>query len=359
MTAKGARGDRGGFALAMVVFLLFAVAVAGATGYQVVSSEFALARQNRDGQQALAVARAGMSRYLGESVGSVADTVLYAIGNGVATVTAKRVLMQDSLSYLYYIESTGEVDDIRTPLLPARRTVGTYAWHRLSPIRLKGAVWVSGGTTTLGGSGGFFGIPASVSGDDDATLSDCSGGGTAGVRGVVKGSGGVSVGSGASLTGPAPTTLTYTGYESMYDTVGVRWDILSSASFPVDFDGSPPNWGSIPADSFPIVRYRGNLNLTSSWSGRGVLIVTGTVSCSTWFASFHWDGIVLAGALGGTWNQSCMPNVDGMLIGGLNAANPSVTLRGDYRYHSCNAYKANRSLSYLEVVDNTLFEVNR
>ena len=34
-------------------------------------------------------------------------------------------------------------------------------------------------------------------------------------------------------------------------------------------------------------------------------------------------------------------------------------LRGDFRYHSCNAYRANESLSYLEVVDNTLFEVNR
>jgi hypothetical protein len=355
MTAMGARGDRRGFALAMVVFLLFAVAVAAATGYQVVSSEFALARQNRDGQQALAVARAGMSRYLGESVGSIGDTVLYAIGNGVATITAKRVLIQDSLNYLYYVESTGEVDDIRTPLLPARRTVGTYAWHKLSPIRLRGAVWVSGGTTTLSNN---WSTTTVVSGTDAATPSDCSGGGTTGVRGVVKGTGGVSVGGGVSLTGPAPTTLSYGSYDAMYDTVGIRWDILSSASFPVDFDGSPPNWGSIPADSFPIVRYRGNLNINSSWSGRGVLIVTGTLSCSGFFSTFAWEGIVLAGRLGniGTY---CYPSVEGMLIGGMNAANPNATLRGDYRYHSCNAYKANRSLSYLELVDNTLFEVNR
>ena len=359
MTAPGVRRDRRGFALAMVVFLLFTVAVAGATGYQVVSSEFALARQNRDGQQALAVARAGMSRYLGESVGSVADTVLYAIGNGVATVTAKRVLRQDSLSYLYYIESTGEVDDIRTPLLPARRTVGTYAWHRMSPIRLKGAVWVSGGATTLGGG---FGYGATVSGSDAATTSDCSGGGTAGVRGLVKGSGTWSVSSGSALTGPAPTTSTYSGYAAYYDTVGVRWDILSSASFPVDFDGTPPNWGSIPADSFPIVRKQGTLNADWTWSGRGVLIVTGTLNfASTWdpsSPSFSWDGIVLAGALG---NMSSLdyPAIRGMLIGGLNAANGNARIRGDIRYHSCNAYKANRSLSYLEVVDNTLFEVNR
>ena len=43
----------------------------------------------------------------------------------------------------------------------------------------------------------------------------------------------------------------------------------------------------------------------------------------------------------------------------VTPCNGNVTLRGDYCYHSCNAYKANRPLSYLEVLDNTLFEVNR
>jgi hypothetical protein len=354
MMPATARRDRGGFALVMVVFLLFAVAVAGVTGYQVVSSEFALARQNRDGQEALAVARAGLQRYLGETVGSMGDTVRYAIGNGIATVTAKRVLRQDSLNYLYYIRSTAAVADVRTPLLPATRTVGTYAWHKMSPIRLKGTLWVSGGNTNLSNNWSTTSI---VTGFDQATVADCSGGGTAGVRGVVKGSGPVSGPVGPS--GPAPTTVTYSGFQAMYDTVGVRWDILSSASFPVDFDGSPPlNWGALPADSFPIVRYRGNLNLTSSWSGRGVLIVTGTLSCSGFFSTFSWNGIVLAGALGNIGNY-CYPTVNGMLIGGLSAANGNVTVRGDYRYHSCNAYKANRALSYLQVVDNVMFEVNR
>ncbi len=353
MMSAAARGNRGGFALVMVVFLLFAVAVAGATGYQVVSSEFALARQNRDGQEALAVARAGLYRFLGETVGQVGDSVMYAIGNGIATVAAKVVFKQDSLNYLYYVESLGEVEDVRTPLLPATRTVGTYAWHRMSPIALKGALWVSGGTTTLSNP---FAATTTVSGYAAATTSDCAGGGTAGGRGVVKGAGSVSV-SGATLTAPAPTTVTYSGYTPYYDTVGVRWDILSSSSFPVDFDGSPPDWGSLPSDSFPIVRKIGNLSASSSWSGRGVLIVTGTLTYSS-LSTFSWDGIVLAGALGSV-GSFAYPSVDGMLIGGLNAANGNVTIRGDFRYHSCNAYKANESLSYLEVVDNTLFEVNR
>jgi hypothetical protein len=337
----------------MVVFLLFAVAVAGATGYQVVSSEFALARQDRDGQEALAVARAGLYRFLGETVGSVGDTVRYAIGNGISTVTTKRVFSPDSLSYLYYIKSQGEVADVRTPLLPARRTVGTYAWHRMSPIRLKGAVWISGGTTDL--RVGYYGfLVSTVDGYDNATAADCVGGGTAGVRGVVKGSGTFAVRANATLSGPAPTTVTYTGYSSMYDTVGVRWDVLSDPSFPVDFDGSYPWFGSLPADSFPVVRFIGN-HTTPNVTGRGVLIVTGTLTLSS---TFTWNGIVLAGRLASV-SSAAYPMINGMLIGGMNGANPNMDLRGAYRYHSCNAYKANRSLSYLEVVDNTLFEVNR
>lgn len=345
--------DRGGFALAMVVLLLFAVAVAAATGYQVVSAEFGMAQQNRDSQEALSVARAGLERFLGETVGVIGDSVSYAIGDGIATVTARKVIEKDSLNHLYFIRSEGSVEDPRTPLLPARRVVGTYAWHRISPIPLKGAVWVSGGNTTVGGSG-FFATAASVNGFDAATTADCSGGGTAGVRGVVKGTGGVSTGSGATLTGPAPTTSTYSGYQSMYDTVGVRWDILSDESFPVDFDGWPPNWGTIPSDSFPVVRYRGNLTADYSWSGRGVLIVTGRLTLS-W--GFTWEGIMLVGELR-TPSSWVYPYVEGMMIAGLNGSNPNVTLRGSYQYHSCNAYQANRALSYLEVVDNALVELN-
>lgn len=343
---------RGGFALVMVVFLLFAVAVAGATGYQVVSSEFALARQNRDSQEALAVARAGLQRYLGETVGVVGDSVSYAIGNGIATVTTRKVLEQDTLNHLYYILSEGKVDDPRTPLLPARRSVATYAWHRMNPIPLKGAVWVSGGTTTIGGTSG--GWAATVTGYDQATVADCSGGGTAGVRGVVKGAGSVLTPAGSTLTGPAPTTATYATWTAMYDTVGVRWDILTDAAFPVDFDGSPPS--GIPSDSFPLVRYQGNLSASSFWSGRGVLIVTGTLTVP-FLSGFTWDGIILAGRLGSMSGYS-LPQVRGMLIGGLNGSNANVTIRGTHRYHSCNAYAANRALSYLEVVEGTLFEVN-
>ena len=52
---------RDGFALAMAVFLLFAVAIAGLTGYQVVSVEATLASGNRDAGSALTIANGGCS----------------------------------------------------------------------------------------------------------------------------------------------------------------------------------------------------------------------------------------------------------------------------------------------------------
>lgn len=348
MKAKVSSG-RGGFALVMVVFLLFAVAVAGVTGYQVVSSEFALANQNREGQEALAVARAGLQRFLGEQIGQVGDSVSYAIGNGVAAVTARKVMEQDSLNHLYYIRAVGQVADARTPLLPATRAVGAYAWHRLNPIPLKAAVLLTGGQ---------FGLypGTEVDGADHATTSDCPGGGTAGTAGI--GTAGTIRSYGGSHSGNPNSDFHYSSYSQVYDTVGIRWDILTDPSFPVDFDGTWPNFSALPADSFPIVRFNSDLSVWGSgYSGRGVLIVTGRLMM---IYNFEWDGIILAGRFYYTsGNSSSYPEVRGMLIGGMNAANPtSYHLGGRLLYHSCNAYKANRALSYLEVVDNTLFEIN-
>jgi len=344
---------RAGFALALVVLMLFAIAVAGITGYQVVSTELALSTQNRDAAEALSVARAGLQRFLGEQVGGVGDSVSYAIGNGIATVTTRRVLRKDSLNHLYYIRSTGTVADPRRPSSPARREVGTYAWHRLSPIPLKGALWVSGGNVALSYSS-YYDTQAHADGYDHATALDCAGGGTAGSAGVVRG-GTVTASGGGSYVGN-PASIGYAGFSAMYDTVGIRWDVLTSPSFPVDFEDGMPDFALLPADSFPIIRFNGSLTEHDT-HGRGVLLVKGTFVPGD---NFQWDGIILAGTLGDVGSSADLPpQIRGMLIGGLNGPNPNATLqRGEYDYHSCNAYKADRALSYLEVVDKAIFEIN-
>jgi len=355
--APGA-GDRGGFALALVVFMLFAIAVAGATGYQVVSSEFSMAQQNRDGQEALAVARAGLYRFVAEQLGPVGDSVSYAIGDGIASVTAQKVLQVDTLNDLYFIKSVGQVADARTPLLPAERTVGTYAYHRKNPITPKAAYVSTGGQLRIYGNGApyYYSYWGRVDGADNATPSDCTFGGTVPRYGIA--TAGSVVTYGGSYAGTPTGMVNLGSFNAVYDTVGIRWDILSDPSFPLEFDNDWPDFADLDADSFPIVRVKGDFTAWgSTYSGRGVLIVTGRLVIVN---SFVWDGIILAGQFYYTSGNSYnIPRINGMLVGGLSSPmSAQYIIYGDLRYHSCNAYKANRALSYLELVDGGLFEVN-
>jgi len=324
--------------------MLFAISVAGVTGYMVIGNEFDLADQNAMGYKALAVARGGLERFLAEQIGEVGDSVAYAIGDGIATLTSRKVVEEDSLNHIYFIRSEGTVTDARYPGNPARRVVGAYAYRRISPVNHVAAIMSTGDRLD-------FRYWARADGYDQATTSDCAGGGTAGVAGAIAAER-VRARNGSVVQGN-PNSATLGSYQAIYDTAGVRWDILSDPDFPVEFDGSPPNFGALPPDSFPVVRYVGNLNAGSSWSGRGVLIVTGRLRM---YSGFSWNGIILAGELRSTSFQ--WPVVDGTVIGGLNVKNPNITYSwgGLFRYHSCNVYAADRSLSYLEPISNTTWE---
>ncbi|MCG6986844.1 MAG: hypothetical protein LJF06_01470 [Gemmatimonadetes bacterium] len=346
MTGRRRSGGRQGFALALVVFLLFAIGVAAAAAYEVVGGEFTLSRENRESVTALSVARAGLQRFIAEQMGSVGDSVAYAIGDGIATVTARRVLEQDPSNYLYYIRSDGTVTDPRMPSSPARRTVATYAWLRTAPLKQKAAVLMAANKVTYENAGTV------ADGSDHATAMDCAGGGTTGVAGTAA-AGNILVQSGATLTGN-PASQNYGTRAAVIDSAGIRWDILSNPSFPVEFDGSPPDWASIPADSFPVVRYVGDLSATSTWAGHGVLIVTGTLTMGT---GFTWQGIILAGSVADVGSDA--PVVQGTLVGGLNGSTGPVTFQsGTYWYNSCDVSAADMSLSYLDVMDRAVFEVN-
>ena len=72
--------------------------------------------------------------------------------------------------------------------------------------------------------------------------------------------------------------------------------------------------------------------------------------------TFQWDGIVLAKDI----DDIIQGDIDGMLIGGLEAPNTysTVYLEADVDYHSCYVYAANESLAYLELMTNTVHETN-
>lgn len=337
--------SRGGFVLALVVLMLFAVSVAGAAGYLLVNTELSMARSSGQGTEASSVARAGLNRFIAEQLGVVGDSVGYAIGDGVALITSRKLVEVDSLNDLYFIRSEATVTDPRTAGSPARSVVGAYAYHRRRPLRHLGAMVTTANAAYAQNSG------ADVDGDDHNSALDCQGGGLPSIPGAVArfNTGELN---GADLEGD-PDGQTYAGgFSEVYDSVALRWDILTDPNFPVDFDGTLPNFGLLPPDSFPVVRWTGEFALGSSGSGRGVLIIDGELDSTS---SFQWDGIVLAGEI----DDIVESHIRGMLVAGLDGPNPytSVYWRGTLRYYSCNVHAANESLSYLELIENTEFEV--
>ena len=349
----GPPGARGGFVLALVVLMLFAISVAGATGYLVVSTELSMAKHTGQGAEALSVARAGLHRFVSEQLGVVGDSVSYAIGDGVALVTTRRVSQKDSITDVYYVRSEGTLIDIFTPATPARRVVGAYAVHHRRPLRHHGAFMVSATAAYARSSPNGPGV---ISGNDHSTDPSCPGSGTPPLYGPITGAiAGTTTGTvNAGILQGSPTGEAWGGgFSAVYDSVGLRWDVLSDPTFPVDFDGVLPNYGSIPADSFPVVRVHGYFNPGSSWSGRGLLIVNGELDAAT---GFVWEGIVLAGSV----DDIHEGNVRGMLVAGLDGPTTwsSVYWEGTIRYYSCLVNRANESLSYMELLDNTLFEAS-
>jgi hypothetical protein len=340
-TLRG-RSDAG-FVLALVVLMLFAISMAGGAGYLVVSAEARMARYSTQGEEAMALARGGLHRFAAEQLGAVAGSAVYAFGGGEATVVARRVAQIDARTDVYFVRSEGSVADPLAAGSPARRVVGAYAYHRKGPLPLHAAVVLN--VEDFGvGSG------ATVSGVDIGA--GCPGGLAPSIGGAIARED-IDIDSGGTLEGAPPAQLWPGGYGQFMSQIGLRWDVLSDPSFPVDFEDAAPDFSSLPADAFPVVRVNGNLTANPSWNGRGVLIVTGRLRT---VPPFTWSGIILAGWV----DDPVRGSIQGMLVGGFADlfTSDDVEVRGSIRYHSCNVARANEAMSYLELVENTLFELD-
>lgn len=340
--AAGYRHEDGGFVLAFVVFMLFAISVAGLTGYIVVSAESTMAKGSSDGSEALTVARAGLERFVAEQVGALPDTMSYAVGSGVAVVTTSRLFERDSVTHVYRIRSVATVTDIFSPNTPARRAVTGYATYHLRPLAHHAAVMIGADVIDVDNGGRIDGRNANLP-------IDCPGGNATNITGAIAA---VSVLADAppDVRGRPASEIWSGGSSEMLDSVGLRWDVLSDPDFPVEFENVMPDFGTLPADSFPLIRYTGWMS--SGVTGRGVLIVNGVFD--PW-SSFSWDGIVIAKHV----DDVLQGDIDGLLIGGIEDPNmySTVDFQANATYYACNVYAANESLAYLELMPSTIHEV--
>jgi hypothetical protein len=349
MPRLASRPERG-FVLALVVFLLFAVGLASTLAFRLVQAEWRMAMGGEEAMEAGVVARSGLDRYVAERLGIPVEHT-YAIGDASVTITPRKVRDVDPETELWYLEASASVADSRLPEDPARRRAGLYALLHTQPVARAGAVVVSSEVVELRSSLGWGGR---IDGSDAASSGDCSGGGTENVIGVVSRDDAVTVSSGWSLDG-LPPQAEVGGHEDIQALAGIRWDVLTDPGFPIAHEGYVPSWWSLAPDSFPVVRYDGNLRADWSWSGRGVLIVTGALQ--PWWG-FWWEGLILAGSFDSSYAYTPML-MEGAIVAGLNGSGDGALEFGGFaniRYHSCNVKAANRSLAYLEPLDDGFWE---
>ncbi len=95
--------------------------------------------------------------------------------------------------------------------------------------------------------------------------------------------------------GDPPIEDGQTGQE-MLEGMGLDWDgVVNGGLISPDYTVPPdswPNFGSLPADEWPVIYVDGNISLSPANTGRGTLIVKDNLTMN---GSFNWDGAVLVG----------------------------------------------------------------
>ena len=341
---------RGGFALALVLILLFAIGVLGTVGFQVAQVESQLSNQAREMHLAATVAEAGLKRFLGEHRGHPPDTTIYGINGGQAVVVARKLSEVVDEEDLYLVSSTGTYADPLYSDAPATRTVHQHAILKILPFKRFGALTRASTGEIEIQNGGV------VDGYDFAAFGLCPGSGLTNIGGIVS-AGWLDLNSGYYLRGN-PSWTDLGTYQAVIDTLRTRWDIVTDSTYPVDIESSG-GWAShissLPSDSFPVVRVNGDLTVGWGEQGRGVLIVTGRVRFDD---GFSWSGIIMAGTLGDSDGGGSRFYIQGLVASGLdsNYTGRALIDDGHIRYHSCYALAAGRSIAHFEPIENTWWE---
>lgn len=347
-----------GFALALVVLLLFAIGVAGATGFFVVQMETRSAMAAQNSTLALQVADAGLRRYLGGVPDHESSTVI-PVNEGIAVVRVHQVANLDPPNHLDLVTSVGTYEDLVSGV-EYRRVLRRYAVHRLAPFNTIGGFATPSEDVRLEG--------VRIDGFDNAGSGACPEAGTEDVAGVA-GGGNIQYGVPLPLSDPLglfggdvtgdPPARSYGSSQALLDALDVRWDLLTDPTLPVDYDnasssGNWPNFNAIHPDTFPLIRVNGNLQATPARSGRGMLIVTGLIRLQT---NFEWKGVIVAGGFPVETRGQAF-EIEGVLVVGVDPVPSRIDIvdNGEILYNSCHVAAAGAVVSYLAPLANTWWE---
>lgn len=341
---------RRGGALAMVILLITVMTIALAAAYTLNGTEIQSGDDYSEQVAALALAESGRNRFLVDRAGLgfattppgalEVDTIPYAGGQAIVTLTRIRQQVQQ-LPPLYLLTSRGmRTGATRGNIPPAERTVAQYLYWDAMPINLL-AGWTSlSGLNKNGAAGTLTGVDASC-----GTLCGCP----APLNPVA----GVAVPTVPGMTGQLAAAVGSPPIKPLGDAAATRgavdidWAgivngtadmtytvIIPGGTWPTAAQFADPNF-------WPTIKVIGNHTLSTS--GRGTLIVTGTLTQNN---GSQWDGVVLVGQ---TLISNGATGVHGATITGLNVllgqAVPIQDIGNGTKLYDIDSCKASRALN--------------
>jgi len=155
---------REGFALALVVLLLFVIALMGTIGYRIVTTESFQSQQATETILAFTVAQGGLQWFTGNQRGIVPDTTTININGGTAVVTTRKTATLSNEEDLYLVKSEGSYTDPRFPAIPATRIVSQYAVYKKVPVNVMAPVMTTARRTRVQDNAEVYGLDAAPQG---------------------------------------------------------------------------------------------------------------------------------------------------------------------------------------------------
>jgi hypothetical protein len=336
--------NRRGAALPLVLLITSLLTLAIVASWTLNGAEARINDDHREQLEAFSLAESGREQFVVSRAAlgftsmppAASESAHIELPNGYADVVMRRIRAGNSTEpALYLLESRGVRERVSYGgAIPAQRTVAQYLYWRtgdMSPL----AGWTSlSGLHKNGNSG-------SLSGVDECVPAKPS---VAGV--AVPTSPGYTGHTGPTAGSPAVRTLGTAAQAAA--AVNIDWaGITNGTALTPNVTIPGGTWPSFNNASYwPIIKVNGDYTLPSS--GRGVLIVTGTLTIS---GALTWDGVLL---VGNNITSNGNNAVHGATITGLNVKLGMTVPKADvgngtktYRYNSCNIERAMANMSVL------------
>jgi hypothetical protein len=315
----------------IVLIALVGLTALAAAGMVITETDLRASQNLESGANAFYAADAGLQEYLGSSDGTSVDTFTYAAG--VAIVAGEKVLDLPNDRILYRIRSTSTYTPPEGGT--ASRTLNRLALFSAGSVVAQASFASGSGLLKNGGSGVISGVDYAPSGNPNCPSSP-----GATIAGVAVPPGGYTQSGGSPVPDGAPNIYEAPSGLELLQSTGVPWNkMVNQGLISPDYTVPPdswPNFGSLPADEWPVIYVKGDITLAPGNSGRGTIIARKNVTMN---GSFDWQGLLL---VGGYLTSNGYQTMEGATITGLNELLGETTPSSDlgngnkvFKYHSC------------------------